>query len=513
MTEILDVHTHIFNVGFLPVEGVMLARGVPHWIAAPVTKFLERELERELPGIPPRVSQGVAPDRIPLMEMLERELSAGGAAARADTTRVPDAPDLIAQVVQRVPGADLDALRPDLEAVEGLLTAGRASRAISDARLGAMIVADPHERERRLLDQLLREAAQAAPGPVITGIAPQEMSVESLSAKGLIEWLLLLLVHEARIVRAFAGAWNPAAQFIGRVHHHMDMELHYRGRAPVYQIAQQLNRIRAVAESAELPLLPFVAFEPFRPDGVAIVADALQHGFAGVKFYPPNGYRPADNADVDLDQQLLHDKGIRLSGADVDRQNLALFRECVARGTPIFTHCTSGGMEARPGITGHFSNPRHWRKALQTSGLSALRLCFGHAGGQEGWMAPLTAAGNSTWAESYAYEVLALCVEFPNVYCDFGYFDGFLASGEDANRLQQRLEAAVRTTNGQFARKCCYGTDWHLVSIQQHAAEYPSRFEQLIRSSRVLAPFVDAIMHENALAFLNRPAYRGAQRD
>jgi predicted TIM-barrel fold metal-dependent hydrolase len=507
-TRLIDGHTHVFNVGFLPVEGIMRARGVPKILAGPIAKFLERVLERDLIEHTSDKAEGDEADRLRLMEMLESELHAGAAEVRVAEERLPDRPDLITRVVVAVPDDVLEDLRDDLEPLADLLGASPASRAISDSRSSRLVDGQPHERERRLLDQLLREAARATSGAVSTESESAELSVESASARGVIEWLLLLLVHEQRITRAFPDAWDPAVSFQAHVHHHMDMELHYPGRPPVYRaVGEQLERIRALAANAQIALLPFVAYGAFREDAVQIVSHALQNGFAGVKFYPPNGYRPIDNADEDLDQKLLHKKGIKLTGGEMDERNLELFRDCVRLDAPIFTHCTSGGMEARRKLSGRFSNPRHWRRVLETDeSLKSLRLCLGHAGGQEGWMAPLDAAGNSAWAESYAYEVLELCAEFNNVYCDFGYFGQLLESGDSAHRFRVRLEAAVKRYP-QFAEKCCYGTDWHLMSIEKHASEYPHRFERLLLESEVLMPHADKILRTNALGFLNVEGY------
>ena len=490
-TPLIDGHTHVFNVGFLPLDGLMRVRGVPSLIARGVTHVLERLLERELPAAGALADASARPA---LMAMLESELIADMPSRVAPAF---DEPDLITRFVQLVPQRDLEALRPVLIESEGQISpATRAVTAMRTRSATGAAVVDPNADDRRRLAELLREAARY--GGAIESDDYTAMGLESFSGRGLIEWLLLLVQHESRIVNAFGKAWAPPQTFALSAHHMMDMEPHYPGKPPVYPFAtEQLRRMRAVAATAPIPLVAFVAYSPFRNEWESIIDGALGNGFIGVKFYPPNGYRPIGNTDSDVANGM--------KGATVNDRNLQLYRKC-RPDVPIFTHCTSTGVEARPGITGKFSNPRHWRDVLSTAGLGDLRLCLGHAGGQEGWLAPPGPEGDNEWMHSYAHEVVELCVAYDNVYCDFGFFDSILA-GDHATNFQLRLATAITRYGERFARKCCYGTDWHLVSREAHAAEYPERFARLLSGNDVIAPYADDILCGNALRFLNLPGF------
>jgi predicted TIM-barrel fold metal-dependent hydrolase len=485
MTRLADLHTHVFNVGFLPVEGILRVWHVPDKAAAKLTDVLVRLLERDPPASDVSADAGGAEaERARFMEMLQREL------ANPSEPQAFNDPDFFARFVAAVPQADLEALANVLtrEADEDLISP--AARAMSAMRLGAIVLANNDDLRRRL-DRLLREVDKVA-GAIEPDEEPGALVTAGVDVGGLVKWLCMLVQHESRIAAAFADAWSGKPAFDFRVHHMMDMERHYPGRPPVYDFAtEQIRRMRDLAKTAKPTLIGFTAFDPFRDNWEEIIDDALKSGFSGVKFYPPNGFRPIDNATGDI-----------VSGPKpnvVNATNVAFFRKCVEKDVPIFTHCTPSGFESRPGTSGKFSNPRHWRRVLETPGLEKLRLCFGHAGGQEGWFARDDAKGNSAWVASYAYEVVELCGTYENVYCDFGYFDRLL-SGDDATYFRLRLKAAIDRYPDRFRFRCCYGTDWHLVSIKKHAKEYPKRFAEALTG--ILDAYRDDILFGNAKRFL-----------
>lgn len=88
-------------------------------------------------------------------------------------------------------------------------------------------------------------------------------------------------------------------------------------------------------------MLAFVAFDPSRDKGLDIIKYAVALGAAGVKFYPPNGYRASSNDKPEIEK-----------AAD------ALFAYCAANGIPVFTHCNLQGFEAKIGKSGCNSDPK-----------------------------------------------------------------------------------------------------------------------------------------------------------
>src|SRR5690349_5334535 len=102
MPVIFDLHTHVFNAGFIPMEGVMVAKGVPAPVAARLTTVFEHLLERTPPTEATRMSvRPSTADRASLMDMLENELIGGEPSSRLENARPvePNDRDLIGKFV------------------------------------------------------------------------------------------------------------------------------------------------------------------------------------------------------------------------------------------------------------------------------------------------------------------------------------------------------------------------------------------------------------------------------
>ena len=109
--------------------------------------------------------------------------------------------------------------------------------------------------------------------------------------------------------------------------------------------------------------MTFVAFDPKRAKSLGNIRKAITLGAAGVKFYLPNGYRPAGNA----------------KNPEWDAAAAALFEWCA----PILTHCTPSGFAADiDNDSGCNSDPKYWKSVLEKN--RNLRLCFGHAAATSG---------------------------------------------------------------------------------------------------------------------------------
>lgn len=482
MPSVIDGHTHVFNVGFLPVEGILLSYKRWEWLTTPATLLLECLLERER-------KENLAPDEEQFYSLLQNELRGS-----SDPQVCLESDEWFARYVDAIPAARIAELRNILPSeIEIRMEADIVARV--RPRTGSL-TEDTDADVRRRAELVLRQADEL--GPVETGgdKALHDKALHSPSLRGIMKWLSMLVQHETRLAEAFPGAWQGET-FLAQVDMMMDMKLHYTqygGRPPVYDFeTEQLKRMLAVQKHVKHPLVMLTAFDPFKPTGLAIVKRAIADGFAGVKFYPPNGYKPIDNEPDDIVNGP--------TAAEVNQRNLDFFQWCAATSNdiPIFAHCTPHGVESRREETGEFSNPCHWRTVLSRPELSKLRLCLGHAGGEEAWTARFDAAGDKLWNGSYAKDVVELCCRFDNVYCDFGYFETLLDGKGPA--LAARLEWVFNANPG-FAKKCCYGTDWHLMIVRKRARNYPALFRDMLKSKLVLQASIDDFMFGNVKRFL-----------
>ena len=128
----------------------------------------------------------------------------------------------------------------------------------------------------------------------------------------------------------------------------MDMKNHYRDGRTSYDFApRQIVRMGNPSRLFPGRLATFVAWDPFRADGLDIVKDAVEsRGCVGIKVYPPGGYRPWRNDNSDLADRFVQPPPPEV----LDARSLALFRWCVSRDLPVFTHCTPEGFQAYSGI-------------------------------------------------------------------------------------------------------------------------------------------------------------------
>ncbi|MBA3340703.1 MAG: amidohydrolase [Gemmatimonadaceae bacterium] len=283
------------------------------------------------------------------------------------------------------------------------------------------------------------------------------------------------------------------------VHHMMDMDNHYPpGRSLYPFVTLQMRRIRILAQRAGGRLLGFVAYDPFREadkgenEAVAVVERALKSGFAGVKFYPPSGYKPLGNTKKDMSR----------SGKDPSRINAVnerLFKLCVDLDAPVFAHCSPGEMERWKGA-GLFADPKYWRKVLEQPRFNNLRLCLAHAGGDAGWCAKPGLPVDP----DFVPEVVRLCQTYPNVYCEFGHTEQLFV---ESNRpyFARRLADAVTATGVRydFGTKIMYGSDWHLLARTPDVEDFDDVFRKIFRGNQTLAKYEHQFFGLNALRYLN----------
>lgn len=490
--QMIDVHSHVFNAAYLPLRGIFISRGVPRGVASPLARLLQDVVERD--DALPRLHAS-ALSRSPLVAAKD-DASAGWAALldsgsdpvttfarEVDTdfleSHAAEIDEAAAEMDRHFPETAAGALGMEAAAPFGI-------RSEAEAAIGADLARRPAGWLRRKLRWLLMRVAAIIQGGM-----------------RFIGWVMLLLSRETRIAQSLADTYPEASLF---VHHMMDMDPHYaryHSAGSLYPFVDlQLRRMRALAVSSKGRLLTFVAYSPFREDGVEIVEKWLHRGCAGVKFYAPNGYRPIGNTKSDLD-------GTGQDAAAVDARNLELFRLCVRLDVPIFAHCQPGEMEAWP-RAGCLSDPAGWARVLAMDGLKNLRLCLGHAGG-EGWTAPpgeedAEGANRCGAGARFVNGVVELCVRYPNVFCEFGCLEGIFDPAERA-RFATRLAAYVQQHGDALSRKLLYGSDWHMLAKAPAPGRYDDAFRTAFASSPVLQPLQERFFFRNTLDYLNLPGY------
>src|SRR5258706_1675447 len=465
---VVDVHSHLFNARDLPLAGIMNALGVPQDVAESLAAVLNWWTPQDDGG-----SRGPA----------------GGAG-----TMPVAATDDLGQVTASIRANRAARGRAARESLLAPLTDAQRARLLDYAgaarvtrSAGGRGPASPDEAE---VEAVARALARAQFPPGDTHAVGPQASRGLADLGGYLRFLGVITRSHAGIARQMSDQQYPQVRLF--VHHMMDMAATYAD-APAVPFDRQWEAMTRLDAAAGGKLVHFVAFDPFRrADALDYVKRGLAAGAIGVKFYPPSGYSaagnvvecqpPVDSGDGGAARrwQSRYGGAHPLDGKAIDDLNDALFQFCVDQDVPVFTHCTTTGFEAAKGY-GLKSDPKYWAVALEQH--PTLRLCFGHAGGDQYWFpqSPTAPAATAPTAGEPAFgaEVVRLCLKHPNVYCEAGYLEEILdpqRSGAFRTRLASIIDSKSDDGTWRFGDKFMYGTDWFMIAKERHPESYLADF-------------------------------------
>ncbi len=276
---------------------------------------------------------------------------------------------------------------------------------------------------------------------------------------------------------------------------------------------------------AFVPFCPYhqVMHEKSRGKGrspLELVQLAIQEkGALGVKLYPPMGFAPMGNEQIEAqnpnfwDKQWLHgiarDPGF---GKLLDGALRKLYAWCSdpKNDVPIMAHSNlSNGPD--PDFDG-LNSWTHWKDALKE--YPDLRVAFGHFGDP---------SGNNGDAQSRG--LMGLIgknrAQGQNVFADASYFTDVL---ENPDRLVKELVDLyvldAKSGSGVLPSKLMYGTDWKMVLIEEGNGQYLSDFEKILprveeeakKEGLVLAGLPANFFGRNAMDFLGLKTGRSRER-
>jgi predicted TIM-barrel fold metal-dependent hydrolase len=276
----------------------------------------------------------------------------------------------------------------------------------------------------------------------------------------------------------------------------MDMEWPYEDE-PVYGYSRAIRRVRRLCRQSGGRIVPFVAFDAYRPDSLRLVQDAVQHqSFVGVKFYAPSGYRPDTNTRTILARADV-------APTELDRRCAALIEWCAGNDIPIMAHCTPQGMEVAPDQhSGFNAAPEFWEAWLAK--LPDLRLCFAHAGGHGHWFPGVPDQKDRPPTFPWSTKIIELCTTNPNVYTDLSHM-GDILGDEQAAFFARTLSEDLAANAGRpfsLSTKIVYGTDFPMPLPSGGWQHYYRRMMDTIRGRPELAPLEAGIFRNNAVVFL-----------
>jgi predicted TIM-barrel fold metal-dependent hydrolase len=217
-------------------------------------------------------------------------------------------------------------------------------------------------------------------------------------------------------------------------------------------------------------------FQSYSP--IDTVAQAvLNHGFVGVKLYPPMGFRPYGNASNPPDfwnrdwlPPLLWRSDL---GQRLDAAMARLFQFCVEHDVPVMAHTapSNGPSDDFECLT----DPRWWRLALDD--FPGLRINFGHFGEIDDQLTKGCEIGRPAKFAA----LMDAQGGGKNAYADSAYFVDVLTHPRAlSRRLAQLMRATAAKDQAALAQRLMYGTDWEMIIIEgTGTASYLKEFEKV----------------------------------
>lgn len=523
--RVVDMHTHMFNARYLPLGGIFKTFNIPERFLTPLTRICWFLTDfSKFPDLPRKEPTHLNAKRIKSFQ--SHELHESLCVNAFIESLSADCETLISACLPTgsisIAEATVASLEPSDLDVETATTQTLALSTIAS-------VIDVFEFRSSLDDATFVFEDQADLGAMNTyrfvdlfkAFFRQVFSALE-SALDYADFFWNLTQTERQIFLRIRAFYASADVECTLVHHMMDMSHPYRiasgnpslgqVKIPYYPRSKwrpepsQLSQMRALGEFSSGQLIGFSAFDPKRfvdakdiSWAVTKALDKARNDFnmAGFKFYPPMGYR----ADED-------------KNSDVGKAITAFLRYCIRFDTPVFAHCTPGGFEVsfEAGLN---SDPVYWRNMLEAEcWVQDLRLCLGHAGGGRYCRdkdSSLISAGwvgcEAEWAlpTNYAKNVVALCRDFKNIYCELSNIDTILEHSADKNNLMLNLRRELKDVSGssQFRDKIMYGTDWHMVGMVNDVVDYFQTLSEIFDQPD-FATFKSGFFYDNAVNYLKK---------
>lgn len=282
--------------------------------------------------------------------------------------------------------------------------------------------------------------------------------------------------------------------------------------------SDQIAVYGALSRRTPVPIHGMVPFDPLRSvfwtegrhsrfdtpefDPLTLAEEALtQHGFLGLKLYPPMGFQATGNP---TDDRMYPKKAITALNLPEDALGPALdaamtraFDFCLRHDAPMLAHANNS-VAAGKGY-GRRADPWFWIRALQER--PGLRICLAHGGGFC-WVskAPGLPAGQTSWEWAIGHHIRKNPAS--HLYMDISYFSEALKSGGRTGYITDQLKAWIHDCDPD-ARHIVFGTDWIMLDKEPKSPFYGKRvMDFLTQDCGLTEAQLNRVMWQNAMRFL-----------
>ena len=496
----IDVHSHFFNgrdvpaIGFLQQTFLRDPHGPvdPDMISTAFLKLLKTILLTNTPTAKQELADVTGGTSVTPPDAIERRDQENVATALSEFAAgaVPNISGLSVTPSEESRLLDRIAREVELESVRtGLQT--------------------PRQQARTLAAEIY---AKGAPGALGTGTQKKYRHLSPLLQS--IRWAGLLTRARLDILGELQRLYGGKTQVRVFSPSIVDFAYWFKTSEPdVESVADQIEVVSAIAQRFQDALvLPFAPFCPLRAalereahpgrDSLRHVKHAIENrGFAGIKIYPPMGFKPIGNtADVSKWAKRAPKGG----GPALDRELERLYAWCVENDVPIKAHATNS-MGAGPG-TGEFAAPEGWRQVLSRPEFNKLRVNLAHFGRFKETAPTAKPPALHDWEDSIA----GMFGDFPGLYCDLGFWTVATdLDGADRKRLMTRMRALI-ARYPLVEERMMYGSDWSMTGRIPGHQTYSAQVVGALEELGFAGDRLQAVMGGNAARFLGL-SDKGAQ--
>jgi len=440
------------------------------------------------------------------------------------------------------PTAPGRALRAALDGIESILSAGvisAADEAQSGAGLSEPESAAFNPADEPALEQRQREAEAAlnALGGEVSLVSCDNGPGPSPNIRSIVTWLRDLRASRTRLTKRLTEA-HAQSGFSSRLLCPALVDYANWLLQPLHSPLPHQVRVAGTI-SSNPQLVPVHGYAPFDPlrlalvreklpvidggwDPIDLLRDALtSNGFAGVKLYPPMGFRATGNA-TSRDTYPPHVEALFSSipappgqsavGAALDRSLDELWQVCKELDAPVMAHAANSNA-AGEGY-GRRADPSFWLKVA--SDHPELRIMLAHFGRfrtpAAGFPVPQCSDDlpfDHTWEAAFGRFIKANPAS--GLYADVSYMSELFHPNERKRalgRMRQYLEFDPDLDH------LIFGSDWVMLGIEKQYPQdggYPHHVQAFFEELKVGPRAVANVMYGNAIKFLGLRAGSGTR--
>lgn len=551
-----DAHTHLFNVADLPAGRFVQYVVVPaYWPGGHPPPFIGAILD---------LVTNVA-KRLVILARYERVSAPQNADLAPDVSR----DELAAETARRILELDgdeksLDQTRPDqllLRSYDALAAALAEEAGVARAPIAERFGGAPLTRAEQ-------DALAAEVRALIILTAPSSAraaSAEKLAPPGvplgagfvgkavrLLGWVWLMMQRRQSHLATYLEGFRTETVHPKLVVHHLVDYDEWLGDAPLKASGHD-DQIRfwgkvSRARAKQVELRTFAGYCPLkhaieRTGGRSRILERLEAhlergDIAGVKVYPPMGFRASGNARIATEEprgwpagpngEFASVVGAGLGQTAVERwrrvagsaplgkaldEAMDLFLDWAAeRDVPLMAHAGSGN-QAGPRF-GLRANPRWWEEALRDR--PTVRLSLGHLVSDPCHFVKAVCpklelkdcpapSDSALWALDAPIRMLApRDGRSSNVWGDLGYMPELVQDPALAEHFFLALRETFGKKDPDFTQ-ILYGTDWIMLAMEPRDAEFPGVIAKAMENAGLSKEARDNIRWYNARRFLKLP--------